>query len=295
LNTLISGYRDLVTGDYLPISRRMQTVEAQLPAALKSPAVGALTPPLTEANIKGLLCAILLYRSRLLRFVTQKGGIYFRSSQAEFLFRDLMDDFLGKARLMLGGKDFNEAVSLLHPEDTLVTAMKKFETGVFIPELTTQQLQQAVGVLSPADAAAIAQLSDEYWKKNQAQYDENKALYTRLETALLKWVNDAPAEFRSYTRLLQIATELLAFECDRPFYQTAPLGKGGKDDPELRKSGWYFDPPVIELTAEMYQVPDDLKKDDPATGKRGLHSQLRVYLENIPPECRENVPPPPKP
>ncbi len=290
MNTLISGYRELVTVDYLPISRRMQTVEAQLPEALKSPQPGPLKTPLTEAEIKGLLCAILLYRSRLLRFVTQKGGIYFRSSQAEFLFRDLMDDFLGKARLMLVGPDFNQAVGLLHPEDTLVAAMKKFETGVFIPELTTQQLQQAVGVLSPADAAAIAQLSDEYLKKNQAQYDENKALYKRLETALREWVNDAPAEFRSYTHLLQIATELLAFECDRPFYQTAPLAEGGKDEPELRKCGWYFDPPVIELTAEMYQIPDALKNDDPKTGKRGLYPQLRAYLDKIPPECKLEVP-----
>ncbi len=298
LNTLISGYRDLVTGDYLPISRRMQTVEFQLPKSLQLPAAGPLATSLTKAEIGSLLCAILLFRSRLLHFFTLKGGIYFRSSKAEFLFRDLMNGFFGKVRPTLGDDDFSRAVDLLHPEDTLVAAMEKYKSGVFLPQLTAQQVQQAVGVLSSGDAAAVAQVAAQYVQENQDQYKKNRELYERVEEKFLKWVNDAPAEFRSYTRLLQLATELLAFECDRPFYQTAPFDATGKDDPKLRSSGWYFDPPVIEFTAKMYEIPKDLKHDkpdDPVTGEksqRGLYPQLDAYLKNLPPECRENIPSP---
>jgi hypothetical protein len=297
LNTLISNYRDLVVGDYLPISRRMQTVESQLPPALrslsdKSLTAGHLMTPLQREEIRGTLCAILLFRARLLHFLTRKGGIYFRSKQAESLFSKLISGFLAKVRLVLGDDDFRRAVDLLNPEDTLAGAIEKYKTGIVLPQLTAKQTQHIVGALNlDQDAQGVAQLAALWTQKNEEQTKKNTELYLGVEEKFLDWVNDKPVEFRAYTRLLQIATELLAFECDRPFYQTAPLSGAGDDESDLRSSGWYFDPPIIALKAEMYQIPEALAKDS-ATGEEGIYAELRKYWKNLPKECRGKVAPP---
>jgi len=258
LNTLISNYRELVVSDYLPISRRMQTVESELPEEIRNAVSSTGVAPLAAAQIDGLFCAILLFRARLLHFFTMKGGIYFRSKQAELLFRDLMNGFFGAVREKLGKEEFRQLVEMIGPEDTLAAATEKYRSG---------------------------------WAAGGQQFlfgKANRDLYVETRAKFLDWVNTDRAGFRARTRLLQIATEVLSFECDRPFYQTAPNAAGeAAPDRNLTTAGWYFDPPLIELRPEMYAIPEDLKTDKP--GSKGIYTGIREYLQNLPEECRKGV------
>jgi hypothetical protein len=270
LNKLIDSYRELVMDHYLPISRRMQTVEAQLPNCLREASfIGPVG--VTASGAAALLCAILLLRARLLQFFTKKGGIYFRSKQAEVLFRELINGFFDKAREKLGEQEFLQTVEMLNPEDTLAGALETCKTGGAAP-------------LAAAKVAA------------------NQAAYAALETSFVAWLNSDAREFRAYTRLLQIAMEVLTFECDRPFYQTEPVGKSdstrGKDkEKEPPNSGWYFDEPKIELREEMYAIPKALREaqlgNDRKEQTKGIYPMLRDYLNGIPGKCRKDVPFPP--
>jgi hypothetical protein len=277
LRLRLRGYFAMVQKHYLPISRRMDSIESEAPdllAAIAGPftteelkkrieeLTAAFDPRSVDAKSIGLrediwklLCAILLYRARLLSFLISTGGIYFRSNQAERLFTDLVNDFLEGLNAHLGKEEFRDAVDLLDPEDELFAAMRKCKSG----EIAGGGSEDGI--------------------------KRNKSLFAGLHDALKGWILASPVEFRAHTRLIQLASRILDFECDRPFYQTDPVDpRTLADHPS---SGWYFDPPLLEFTQEMY--------DFPAALRDSLDAEIHFYIEHVPSECKLVTPPFPRP
>lgn len=283
LRLLLPDYSTMVQKHYLPISRRMDSIEAAMPPLLSSiqeplPAaelgkkMGALKAELDPAapqvaqgqpavaaaespEVWKLLAAILLYRARLLSFLMATGGIYFRSNQAERLFGEIVDSFLDGLNAHLNKEDFREAAGLLDPEDELLSATRKLRSG----EVTK--------------------------KDPPTELLRKKKLFAGLYAALKKWIVDDPAGFRACSRLIQLASHVLSFECARPFYQTdlmMPVDLKNPAEPSRAgKSGWYFDPPLLDFSQEMYAIPADLQA--------ALDPEISFYIENVPSECRKGA------
>ena len=250
LKTLIPDYSELVQEHYLQICRRMQTIDAELPAYLKTPDPATLQTFLCTDDLWRVFCAILLFRVRLQHFLKQKGGIYFRSKHAERLLQILLGEFLREVYAQLEKDDFRNAVDSLQPEDTLAAALQKCKTGAIRENL------------------------------KDAEIETNKLAFEGLLKRFEAWILKDPLEFRAYTRVVLLMLEIFVFECDRPFYQTGPSDAGGKN------SGWYFDPPILEITSDMYDLPRTLKEDP--TFETAL--KICKYLDGVPAECRAGVP-----
>ena len=283
LRLLLPDYSTMVQKHYLPISRRMDSIEAAMPPLLgtiqdplpaaelakKMAALKAELDPAPPAAVQGqpavaapespevwkLLAAILLYRARLLSFLTATGGIYFRSNQAERLFGELVDSFLDGVNAHLNKEDFREAAGLLDPEDELLSAMRKLRSG----EVTK--------------------------KDPPVELLRKKKLFAGLYAALKTWIVNDPEGFRACSRLIQLASHVLSFECARPFYQTdlmTPVDVKNPSEPSRAgKSGWYFDPPLLDFCQEMYAIPAGVQTE--------LDPEITFYIENVPSECRKGA------
>jgi hypothetical protein len=221
---LLNDYHKLVTGDYLPISRRMQTVESEMPQSLRNPPVGPLTPPLTEDDIEIVLVAIFLFRARLQAMFSRRGGIYFYSQPAELLFKALMDGFMSRFYQRIGKIESWQMIEMTDPQDSLIAVLEKY----------------------------------------RALEGSKAEVYQIVRKRFLEWVNLGPADCRAHSRLLQIAEAVLTFECDRPFYQTNPVEcLSSLKEMTLPTPGWYLHPPTLELDTDMYEIPDELREDRP--------------------------------
>jgi hypothetical protein len=203
-------------------------------------------PSVLPEELWKLLVAILLYRARFLSLAKEAGGIYFRSNQAERVFRDLVQEFFNGIYANLTKEKFSEAVALLDPEDELPAALIKCKSG-FLAK-----------------------------KDDEAEANRKKELFAGLYESLKQWILADPAEFRAYTRLVQLSSRILDFECDRPFYQTDPVEDGIQGF--QRKSGWYFDPPLLDFSPEMYEFPTKLRTE--------LDPEMETYINHLPQECR---------
>jgi len=266
LTTRIPEYSKIVQEHYLPIARRGDTLESEMLPGLKDPKqwpliggeIGHLMPNRPEPNespndLWRLLCAILLYRARLLKLFLAGGGIYFRSNQAERLFADLINQFFGRLYHKLGKERFSEAVALLDPDDLFSRALIQCSTtGEFA--------------------------KDPDKPSRQIEIERNLERFRALFVALKDWIVDDPADFRAYTRLVQLSSRILDFECDRPFYQTGPYRPGG--DTKEEADCWYFDPPQLGFEAEHYEIPESLRD--------ALDPSIREYIENVPQVCRSD-------
>ena len=255
----IPEYSKFVREDYLPISRRGDTIEVEMPPALRDSQqwkeIGSKMGHLTaDSPMQGvppneiwrLLCAILLYRARLQKFLLANGGIYFRSNQAERLFADLVNEFFGQLYLRLNKETFSEVVALLDPDDNFPSVLIRCSTtGKFAKDPTEAE--------DPA---------------------ENLQRLRALFSALKEWILQDPADFRGYTRLVQLSSRILDFECDRPFYQTS-------FDEDDEPTSWYFDAPQLGFESEHYEIPPLLRA--------GLDPEIREYIKNVPPKCKSAI------
>jgi hypothetical protein len=264
LTTRIPEYSRIVQEHYLPISRRGDTIESEMPPLLKK--VGAIEPGSveeTELKTKAaaafgalksdsanelwrVLCAIMLYRARLLKLFSSKGGIYFRSNQAERLFAELLNSFFAAIYQRLQKEDFSEAVAVLDPEERLSSALHRCLNGKGKDAPASGEAVES-GFAAGRDAGAAKRAA------GRAEVRENLERFERVFDRFKAWILDDPAEFRAYTRLIQLSSRILDFECDRPFYQTGPYSPSNPVEPE--QSGWYFDPPLLNFQREMYQFP----------------------------------------
>ncbi len=92
--------------------------------------------------------------------------------------------------------------------------------------------------------------------------------------------------------LLRLCDKVLSFECDRIFYQTDPDQKMKPGATVNDASGWYFDAPQLAIDASMLQLPDPIRAADKDKDEDGVYSRkrtftlLRQYLERVPEECK---------
>ena len=267
LRLLLPEYSARVQKHYLQICRRMDGIESEIPhmlSCIDSPMTeekrseevkklrAALNPapegPMADrSELWKLLSAILLYRSRMLSFLKATGGVYFRSNQAEKLFVDLINAFLAGLNEHLVKDKFRDATGLIDPQDELLDVSRKLRSG----EVTEW------------DSIANIALK--------------KKLFADLHNDLKSWVLENPQGFLACSRLIQLANRILAFECNRPFYQTDLTDP--KQSSESHNSGWYFDPPQLEFEPEMYAFPVALQADK-------LDPEIIEYIDNVPKECK---------
>jgi hypothetical protein len=266
LTHLLPEYIKRVQEHYLPIARRIQTVEDEwegLEAAWKkSPpkqgeALAQLPDKPEEDSLTRTLSAILLMRRRVQFLLIKEGGVFFRTSIGEEIFDLCISEFFDQCRKHLGKDAFESASTALDPATTL--------------PLTIRQVFGPVVAEANPDKPAAAPL----WGLEEL-------------TKFYSWVADAADgqyTFDRYVNLLKLSRQLLGFECDRTFYQTDP-------DPQKGASGWYFDPPSLDIRDDMCRIPAvmDAAADRDAESEDYSRSRifklLELYLKGIPEECR---------
>ena len=289
LTTRIPEYSKIVQEHYLPISRRGDTIESEMPAILRPVAVvvrGSIEDIELKAHVAAafgslssntpnelwrVLCAIMLYRARLLKLFSSKGGIYFRSNQAERLFAELLNTFFAGVYKRLLKEDFNESVAVLDADERLSGALHRCLTGRAKDAAVIGTDADGATVMGRTLASGSAQRA-----AARAEAKENLERFARVFERFRAWVLEDPAEFRQYTRLIQLSSRILDFECDRPFYQTGPYSPSSPVEPE--QSGWYFDPPLLDFQREMYAFPPALQAE--------LDPEISYYIEHVPPKCK---------
>jgi hypothetical protein len=266
LTHLLPEYISLVQDHYLPIARRMQTVNQEWTEFKKQwlAADSTLPAELTEIPREPdknaytqLLTSILLMRRRQQSLNNSKGGIFFRSSIGEEIFADCISEFFRKCHEFFNGdRNAFESLALqLKPDATL---------------------PDSIHVLFPSSPAS---------EKKEAQAEEpTQAEILKILQDFQKKISPTPGkkfEFERYINLVRLCEQILSFEGDRTFYQTQP-------DPEKESSGWYFDAPVFEITDEMLNIPDGENKD----ADSGKYSEMKIhglvleYLNGVPAACR---------
>lgn len=283
LTNLLPEYVRLVQQHYMPITRRIETVhqewgkikknlQAQKDKAAQAQPGGAAQAAVAaprqlredDPSIR-LLAAILLFRSRSLALLIEKGGVFFRTSIGENLFALGVSEFFTKCRSIFGTDPFESAALALDPKSTLPASVKALLARPNMFEATSQQ----------ADLARLI--------SNNAGMDEFDA-----------WIKSDPTGGRSFDRfvnLLSLCGEVLLFECDRIFYQTDPNQDGVDDGTRNQTSGWYFDPPKLEVSREMLRVPAAKPERGSEEGSDGyseetLLSYLQDYMSRVPEDCR---------
>ncbi len=229
--TLLPVYTELVQAHYLPITRRMEIVQAE---------AKKIHPPRHGQNpdiaLQRTFCAILLMRSRALHLLTAKGGVFFRSSIAEELFAACFSGFyLGFQRAAGDAGTVEACAAALDPDFTL---------------------SQCIGfVFSFAQAAVTAPLFAGF---------------------SARWVNvgNRTPRFNRYLTVLDLAKQVMSFECDRIFYEGSRRGARGD-------STWYFDPPQFEFSAQIGAFP--------RAYRTRVARLLTAYLNGIPGECKKEA------
>jgi hypothetical protein len=314
LRLLLPEYSAFVQNHYLPISRRMNRIEQEvvkllgngidpneiatkrdeLKAAIDSYDIQAksdssqgasavnLDAALLVNGLWMLLFAILLYRQRLRSFLRKKGGIYFRSNEAEQLFSVLLNEFFPEIEMHLGKERMSAAMGWLDLADEPETAAMKWGPAA-----------QSQANVAPTEMPGGDKEKEE---REKAEMKWKRAEFSLLHESLKQWIITEPSHFRAYTRMVQLSSTILGFECNRPFYQTDPVEPNAASNPANpagnpvapeRNSGWYFDAPQIRLKAEMYEIPQTLRAS--------LYPKIVEYLDRIPLKCKVNSPIPNSP
>ncbi len=278
LTHLIPEYISLVQDHYLPIARRMQTVEDEWMSFLQKATqdksvLGTLPEEIADPEqnpYTRLLSAILLMRRRVQLLFSSKGGVFFRTSIGEELFADCISEFFRKCHEFMDRDTFESAALSLGRGSTLPESIRR----LFSP--AAQQVGSA-----PQPTATVLPIP--------------QAVMLRFQASIIAKDGEVFL-FDRYVNLLRICEQILSFECDRTFYQTNPGSAG--DGPESEPSGWYFDAPKIEISEDMYEIPaamtaaDDNDANNPRYTRAKVYRLLDSYREGIPNACvPESFPP----
>jgi len=279
LTHLLPEYMSLVQKHYLPIARRIQTVESEwdrfseekkaatkvAQAAASSPSESSMPAAKKpeDDSFTRLLTAILLMRRRLLHLFTKKGGIFFRTSTGEEIFANCISEFTEKCQKLFGKDAFESAALSLEPDTTHPNAIRMlFDSREVKPASNGEQ--------SPA----IAPLPD---------------MNTML-AAFTTWArNDTEMELD--LNLLRLCDRVVSFECDRIFYQTDPDQKLKPGQSVNDSSGWYFDAPQLAISGAMLELPAPIATENAGKNLDGVYSKERTYWllaeyqKRVPEEC----------
>jgi len=118
-NAMLPTLTKLIFDHYVPMARRMQTVNTE---ADKIPPVA----PAQNLPLHRTFCAILLMRRRVQHLFNSNGGIFFRSAIGEDLFAICLSGFYSKIQKETGSAENFEALALaLSPKDPLLRAQKR--------------------------------------------------------------------------------------------------------------------------------------------------------------------------
>ncbi len=196
-----------------------------------------------ELALKRTFCSVLMMRGRMLLLLRQKGGVLFRTAVGEELFARCIDVFY-RERFQPGTGNPGQCETLAASLDSEFTVQQAVE---FLFDWQRKYITQPLFAgfsLAAADAATGA--------KN--------------------------AEFEGALELLDLAGQVMSFECDRIYYQTNPYGNAGE-------AKWYFDPPQFEYQGDLSKVTPDALRNE-------IRALYRTYLDGMPRKCRKNVPHP---
>jgi len=186
--------------------------------------------------------AILLMRKRVQHLFNSNGGIFFRSAIAEELFDTCLSGFYKTFQEATGDPDACESIALL-----------------LTPEFTVNE--------------AYAQIF------SAAANPQNYPLYQRFATwAVAAGGNKTPV-FSSYLVQLSLAESVLAFECNRIYYQT-------RSDNSSANDSWYFDPPVFDFPEDIAGLPTE--------NQQGIWKLYTKYLNTMPTQCMGKAKYPPR-
>jgi len=279
LTHLLPEYMSLVQKHYMPITRRIQTVEDEwtavqkklksTPSLLKPPAQIPATPE--DDEFTRLLSAVLLMRRRMLLLLSEEGGVFFRSAKGEVIVAGSITRFFDRCREVMGLDLFESAALALEPGFTLPQSIR------VLWEPSAPAAQPAAPPAGQGAAAAAATAPP------LAALPPAPLLPLAMLVSFHQWVTGTPAPpngFDGYVNLLKLCRHILNFECDRMFYQTDP-------DPNEKPSGWYFDPPQLEIAGGMFEIPDEevSKRGGAEDYKIEIYKSLSGYLTGIPEVC----------
>ena len=272
LTNLLPEYLKRVQQHYLPIARRIATVEEEWQAIPKTAsAIPAAMPPDPEkdAYIR-TLSAIILMRRRVQYMALKQGGVFFRTSIGEELFDQCISEFFRNCWSHLDKDTFESAASGFKPEATVShTIDVLFVSGV--------PVKAPVSTVAAPGLSAVSSISP-----------PSKPVWELVQlNAFRKWADHGTTgcgTFAEYLNLLKLSRCILSFECDRTFYQTDPNANASP-------SGWYFDPPQLEITPDMFVLPapadaaqDRIEKTE-SYSRAAIFSLMVKYLDGMPRRC----------